>query len=80
MPSTVPEEAAHTPGYGPGAIPAVVYDAALPADVLPCPAGIFSVKVVSLKMMFLHYLIFLLEIVKEEDAEKSMCVCVCLSV
>lgn len=65
-----------------GTIPALIYDVALPADILPCPAGIFSGKVVSLKMMFLHYLMFLLNIIKDEekDADKALRVCVCARV
>lgn len=68
----------HTPGYGSGTIPAVIYDAALPAEVLSCPAGIFSSKMVSLKMMLLHYLMFLLEIIKDEEEDADMALCVCV--
>ena len=80
MPTTVPEETVRTPEYGSGTIPAVIYDAALPAEVLPCPTGIFSGKMVSLKMMLLHYLMFLLEIIRdeEEDADMALCVRVCV--
>lgn len=55
------EDCAHT-----WTIPAVIYDTALPDEVLPRPAGIFSGKTVSLKMMLLHYRMFLLEISKDE--------------
>jgi len=78
MPTTVPEETVHAPGYGSGTIPAAIYDAADPAEVLPCPAGIFSSKMMSLKMMFLHYLMFLLEIIKDEVENADMAVCVCV--
>lgn len=79
MLTTVPEETVHTPGYGSGTIPAVTYDAALPAEVFPCPAGVFSGKMVSLKMMLLHYLMFLLEIIKDEEDDADMALCVCLT-
>lgn len=57
----------------------MIYDAALPAEIFSCSAGVFFSKMMSLKMMVLHYLVFLLEIAKdeEEDAGITVCLCVC---
>lgn len=60
----------------------MICEAALPAEIFSCSAGVFFSKMVSLKKMVLHYPISLLEVVKdeEEDAVVSMCVCETMSV
>lgn len=76
MPTTVREETVQAPGYGFGTIPDVIYN---PIEVLRCPANFFSTKMEFLEMILLHYLMFLLEIVKDEEENADMVVCVCLT-
>lgn len=79
MPTSVPEQTKHISAYGSRTIPIMICDAALPVEIFSCSAGVFFSKMMSLKMMVLHYLVFLLEIAKdeEEDAVITVCLCVC---
>lgn len=80
MPATAPEETEHTSAYGSRTIPIVVWDATLPAEIFPCSAGVFFSKMLSLKMMVLHFLMFLLGTVKDEEEDAGITVYLCVSV
>lgn len=79
MPTAVPEKTEHLFAYEFRTITIMICDAALPTEIFSCSVGVFFRKMVSLKTVELHYLISLLEIVKdeEEDSDISVCLCVC---